>query len=197
MPSHHLCVGVLHKLDDLESIKLHISLFPTKIRKCASLTFFPVSSSFSPMFLACLWTLSLSTFPLLKRGCCDGKITLGSPCFDSQIRILDPEIAQLTQGNNGFFFPPAFKDSTGKKYFTVLGSYGKLTKKSTPRPQLNVLKINGRPESSIFCSKLWLNKKEWNNTIYSNMDGPSEASQIKRNIVWYHLFVELKKNDTE
>ena len=40
-------------------------------------------------------------------------------------------------------------------------------------------------------------KKEWNNAICSNMDGPrddhAEVSQRKTNIIWYHLFMESKK----
>ena len=43
-------------------------------------------------------------------------------------------------------------------------------------------------------------KKEWNNAIYSNMDGPRDYhtkwSQRKTNIIWHHLYVEFKKNDT-
>ena len=39
-------------------------------------------------------------------------------------------------------------------------------------------------------------KKELNNTICSNMDGPiilSEVSQRKTNIIWHHLYVKSKK----
>ena len=39
-------------------------------------------------------------------------------------------------------------------------------------------------------------KKEWNNAISSNMDGP--VSQRKTNIIWYHSYVEsLKKKYNE
>ena len=42
----------------------------------------------------------------------------------------------------------------------------------------------------------WNIKEEWNNVICSNMDGPrdiilSKVSQIKTNIIWYHLYVEF------
>ena len=43
-------------------------------------------------------------------------------------------------------------------------------------------------------------KKEWHNAICSNMDGPrdchTEWSQRKTKIIWYHLYVESKRNDT-
>ena len=43
-------------------------------------------------------------------------------------------------------------------------------------------------------------KKEWNNAICSNMDGPrgyhTKWSKPKTNIIWYHLYVKPKKNDT-
>ena len=36
-------------------------------------------------------------------------------------------------------------------------------------------------------------KKEWNNTICSNMDyTPREVCQTKTNTIWYHLYVESK-----
>ena len=39
-------------------------------------------------------------------------------------------------------------------------------------------------------------RKEWNNAIYSNMDGPRDDhtkwSHTKTNIIWYHLHVDLK-----
>ena len=39
-------------------------------------------------------------------------------------------------------------------------------------------------------------KKQWNNTICSNMDGPRDNhtkwSQRKTNIIWYHVYVETK-----
>ena len=42
--------------------------------------------------------------------------------------------------------------------------------------------------------------KKWNNAIYSNMDGPRDYhtkwSQSKTSIVWYRLYAESKKNDT-
>ena len=41
------------------------------------------------------------------------------------------------------------------------------------------------------------NKKEWNNGIWSNMDGPrnylSEVRQWDTNVICYHLYVESKK----
>ena len=44
-------------------------------------------------------------------------------------------------------------------------------------------------------------KKEQNNALCSNMDGPrdchtSEVTQTKTNIIWYHLYVESEKNGT-
>ena len=43
-------------------------------------------------------------------------------------------------------------------------------------------------------------KKEWNNAICSNMDELRDYhtnwSQTKTNIIWYHLYGESKKNDT-
>ena len=45
--------------------------------------------------------------------------------------------------------------------------------------------------------QLW---KEWNNVNGSNMDGHRDyhmkRSQRKTNIIWYHLYVESEKNDT-
>ena len=42
--------------------------------------------------------------------------------------------------------------------------------------------------------------KKQNNAIYNNMDGPGiitlSKCQTKTNIIWYHLDVESKKNDT-
>ena len=55
----------------------------------------------------------------------------------------------------------------------------------------------------IYNGMLLSHKKEWNNAICSNIGGPrdyhilSEVSQTeKTNIIWYHLYVESKKNDT-
>ena len=43
-------------------------------------------------------------------------------------------------------------------------------------------------------------KKEWNNTICSNMNGPrnyhTKWSEPKTDIIWYHLYVESKINNT-
>ena len=43
-------------------------------------------------------------------------------------------------------------------------------------------------------------KKEWSDVICSNMFGPrdyhSKWSQRKTNIIWYHLYMESKQNDT-
>ena len=37
-------------------------------------------------------------------------------------------------------------------------------------------------------------KKEWNNTICSNVDGPITLSEVRQtNIIWYRLYVESKK----
>ena len=45
-------------------------------------------------------------------------------------------------------------------------------------------------------------KKEWNNAICNNVDGPgdnqlSEVSQRKTDIIWYCFYMEYKKNDTD
>ena len=44
-------------------------------------------------------------------------------------------------------------------------------------------------------------KKEWNNVIHSNMDGPRDDhtkwSQKKTNAMWYQLNVESKKKKTQ
>ena len=50
----------------------------------------------------------------------------------------------------------------------------------------------------IYNGVLLIYKKEWNNAICSNMDGLRdshicEIRQIKTNIIWYHLYVESKK----
>ena len=43
-------------------------------------------------------------------------------------------------------------------------------------------------------------KEKWNNAICSNMNGPrdyhTESDKDKYHIIWYHLYVETKKNDT-
>ena len=43
-------------------------------------------------------------------------------------------------------------------------------------------------------------KKGWNSAICSNVDGPRDYhimwSKSKTKIIWYHLYVESKKNDT-
>ena len=43
-------------------------------------------------------------------------------------------------------------------------------------------------------------KEKWNNAICSNMNGPrdyhTESDKDKYHIIWYHLYVEPKKNDT-
>ena len=48
----------------------------------------------------------------------------------------------------------------------------------------------------IYSEILLSHKKEQNNAICSNMDGPRDShiefSQRKTNIVWYHLYVESK-----
>ena len=42
--------------------------------------------------------------------------------------------------------------------------------------------------------------KKWNNAISSSTDGPKDYqtkwSKPKTNIIWYHLYVESKTNDT-
>ena len=58
----------------------------------------------------------------------------------------------------------------------------------------------------IYNGILLSHKKEWNNAIYSNIDGPGDYHtkwskwHRERQIVWYHLFAESKKtkkkNDT-
>ena len=45
-------------------------------------------------------------------------------------------------------------------------------------------------------------KKEWNNAICSNMDGPrdyhtKESQSDRERQIWYHSYVKSKKNDTE
>ena len=51
----------------------------------------------------------------------------------------------------------------------------------------------------IYNGTLFGNKKEWNSAIYSNMDGPrlsysvKSVKQTKKNITWYHLYVESKR----
>ena len=178
MPSHCLCVRVLHKLKDLESITPRVSLFPTKIRKCTSVTFFPCESQFLSHVLGL--PLNPATFhfssaeerlPWWEDYPADPMLWFSDLHFGSRNGSINRVTMDLS---SLLFFLPALKDSTGKKYFTVLGTYGKLTKNPPRHLRRNVLKINRRPESSIFCSKLWLGKKEWNNTIYSNMDGPKD-----------------------
>ena len=49
----------------------------------------------------------------------------------------------------------------------------------------------------IYNGILLSHKKEWNNAICSNMDGPrimilSEVRKRKTNTIWYHLYVESK-----
>ena len=43
-------------------------------------------------------------------------------------------------------------------------------------------------------------KKKWNNAICNNMEGPKDYhtnwSKSKTNTMWYHLYVESKKVDT-
>ena len=44
-------------------------------------------------------------------------------------------------------------------------------------------------------------KKGWNDAISSHMDGPRDyhikwSQTEKRNIIWYHLYVESLKSDT-
>ena len=49
------------------------------------------------------------------------------------------------------------------------------------------------------CNGILLShKKEWNNAICSNMDGPrdyhiTKVGPTKINIIWYHLYVESQK----
>ena len=59
-------------------------------------------------------------------------------------------------------------------------------------------------EAVLFmCDRILLShKKEWNNAICSNLDGPRDyhsigkVSKTKRNIIWYHSHVESNfKND--
>ena len=49
---------------------------------------------------------------------------------------------------------------------------------------------------------LWANhKKQWNNSIYSNMDRPrdwhTELSQTKTDTICYHLYVEAKQQQQQ
>ena len=55
----------------------------------------------------------------------------------------------------------------------------------------------------IYNGILFSHKKEWNNAICSNMNGPrdyhTEWSKSDReiNIIWYHLYVEFHQNNTK
>ena len=51
----------------------------------------------------------------------------------------------------------------------------------------------------IYNGILLSHKKEWNNAICNDMDGPRDChsdwnkSDTKTNIIWYHLYVQSKK----
>ena len=51
----------------------------------------------------------------------------------------------------------------------------------------------------IYNGILLSHKKEGNNAICSNMDGPInyhiKQSKSKTNIIWYHLYVKSNEND--
>ena len=51
----------------------------------------------------------------------------------------------------------------------------------------------------IYNGILLSHKKEWNNAICSNMNGPRDYhtkwSKSKTSIIWYCLYVEFLKND--
>ena len=51
--------------------------------------------------------------------------------------------------------------------------------------------------ANIYDGIFLIHKKEWNNAICSNMDGPRDYhtkwSKKKTNITWYHLYMESKK----
>ena len=55
-------------------------------------------------------------------------------------------------------------------------------------------------EDVVYNGILLSHKKEWNNAICSNIDEPRDYhtkwSKSKTNIIWYHLYVEFLKNDT-
>ena len=63
-----------------------------------------------------------------------------------------------------------------------------------------VLELCNDPCPFILLKNDICHKKEQNNAICSNMDGPrdchTEWSKSKTNIIWCHLYVESKKNDT-
>ena len=42
-------------------------------------------------------------------------------------------------------------------------------------------------------NRILSHRKEWNNAICCNMDGPREVKP-KKNIIWYDLYVESKRN---
>lgn len=111
--SHLLCVKVLHKLQDSESITPHSSVFQTKTRTFLSLTF-PLGS----WFLYHVFGLSLNpghilSLPLLKRGPHNGRF-LGAPSCFFQVYVEGLEIAQLTQGHKEIFWPAPLKIVLGK-----------------------------------------------------------------------------------
>lgn len=111
--SHLLCVKVLHKLQDSESITPHSSVFQTKTRTFLSLTF-PLGS----WFLYHVFGLSLNpghilSLPLLKRGPHNGRF-LGAPsCFFSGL-CLGFGNSSANSGSQWNFFTSSSKNSTGK-----------------------------------------------------------------------------------
>ena len=55
-------------------------------------------------------------------------------------------------------------------------------------------------EGRVYIHNGILRHEKWNNAISSSTDGPKDYqtnwSKPKTNIIWYHLHVESKKNDT-
>ena len=90
----------------------------------------------------------------------------------------------------------------------LLGLYPEkiLIQKETPTPLFTaewftIAKTWKCPSTDKWIKKMWdiyllSHKKEWNNVICSNMDGPRDYhtkwSQSKTNTTWYHLYVESK-----
>ena len=60
--------------------------------------------------------------------------------------------------------------------------------------------MNQEDVTHVYNGILPSHKKESNNAICSNMDGPrnyhTKWSKPEKNIIWYRLYVESKKNDT-
>ena len=88
------------------------------------------------------------------------------------------------------------RDRTRVSYVPWIGREGSLALVPSGKPRW----MDKENVVYLYNAILLNHKKEWNNAICSNIDGPKECHtksvRRKTNTKWYHLYMEPKRNNT-